>query len=346
MLTLRHLALAWLTFLTLGLGVPAHAQTAPVVRTFTVQQVNELTPGTELVFKLNGTPAGNATVALEGSSNVVTLSETSAGNYSGAYTLSIRDQVKFNSPVRATLRVGTQEVQAVLGQTLLTTSAHQAALAAATPTPVIDYFGSQQTGLTGGHEITFSVKGTPGAQATLTLGGTDARITLAEARPGEYGGVYTVRSRDRITDKSVATITLAVGGKTVKVSKALSAQPVQPTLAARQSCDTCGVVQSVDVVEVAGDPGYVGAIAGGVAGAVLGNQIGKGDGRTAARILGAVGGAYAGREIEKQVVKDKRYNVSVRLHSGATQTVQLAQDPGLKAGEQVKIVDGKVLAND
>ncbi len=346
MKTIRHLALAWITFLTLGLGLPAHAQTTPIIRTFTVQQVSELTPGTELMFKLNGTPAGNATVALEGSSNVVTLSETSAGNYSGAYTLSLRDQVKFNSPVRATLQVGGKDVQAVLGQTLLTASAHQTALAAATPTPVIDYFGTQQSGLTGGHEITFSVKGTPGAQATLTLAGTDARIKLAEARPGEYSGVYTVRSRDRITDSSVATTSLALGGKTVKVSKALSATAVQPTLAARQSCDTCGVVQSVEVVEVAGEPGYVGAIAGGVAGAVLGNQIGKGDGRTAARILGAVGGAYAGREIEKQVAKEKRYNVNVRLHSGAMQTVQLAQDPGLKAGQPVKIVDGRVLAND
>ena len=87
-------------------------------------------------------------------------------------------------------------------------------------------------------------------------------------------------------------------------------------------------------------------LAGGVAGAVLGNQIGKGDGRTAARILGAVGGAYAGREIEKNVVKQKRYDVSVRLHNGTTQTVQHTEDPGLKDGQQVKIVNGKVVAND
>ena len=106
------------------------------------------------------------------------------------------------------------------------------------------------------------------------------------------------------------------------------------------------MVQSVEVVEVKGEPGYVGAIAGGVAGAVLGNQIGKGDGRTAARILGAVGGAYAGREIEKNLNKDKRYDVTVRLHNGTVQTVQHAEDPGLKNGQQVKIVDGKVVAND
>ena len=340
-------------FMALLLGLAAFAgtgavlaQTNPVIRTFTVQQVSELAPGTELVFKVNGTPAGTATVTLDGSVHAITLSETSAGNYTGAYTLGIRDQVKFNSVVRATLRVVDKETQAVLGQTLLTSSAHKAALAAATPTPVIDYFGTQSGTLSGGHEIAFTVKGTPGAQAQLTLGGTDARIALAESRPGEYTGAYTIRSRDRIQESSVATTTLTLGGKSVKVSKALSAQAVQPTLAARQSCDACGVVQSVEVVEVKGEPGYVGAIAGGVAGAVLGNQIGKGDGRTAARILGAVGGAYAGREIEKNLNKDKRYDVTVRLHNGTLQTVQHAEDPGLKNGQQVKIVDGKVVAND
>lgn len=347
MTQLYQSAKTWLLALVIGVvSLGTQAQTAPVIRTFTVQQVTELAPGTELVFKLNGTPAGTATVALDGSTNVVTLSETSVGNYTGAYTLSIRDQLKFNSGVRATLRVGDKDVQATLGQTLLTASAHQAAVNAATPTPVIDYFGTQHSNLSGGYDIAYTVRGTPGAQAVLTLDGTDTRLALTETRAGEYTGRYTIRTRDRIGANSVATTTLTLGNKSVRVSKALSAAPVQPTLAARQSCDTCGLVQSVEVVEVQGEPGYVGAIAGGVAGAVLGNQVGKGDGRTAARILGAVGGAYAGREIEKQVIKDKRYNVTVRLHNGVVQTVQHAEDPGLRNGQQVKIVEGRVVAND
>lgn len=346
MINLKQLVLACLSSATLGLMAPAHAQSAPVIRAFTVQQVSELSPGTELEFKLNGTPSGQATVAIEGTSAVVTLSETKAGNYTGAYTISLNDQLTYKSAVKASLRVLTQETHAALDQTLLTASAHNAAVAAATPNPVIDFFGTEQSGLTGGHQITFHVKGTPGAQTTLTLSGSDARIALAETKPGEYSGSYTIRSRDRIKATSVATTTLALGSKTVKVTKALSAQAVQPTLAARQSCESCGVVQSVDMVEVQGDPGYVGAIAGGVAGAVLGNQVGNGDGRTAARLLGAVGGAFAGREIEKRVTKTKRYNVNVKLHSGAVQTVQVNEDPGLKNGQQVKISDGRVVVND
>ncbi|NIC41569.1 glycine zipper 2TM domain-containing protein [Aquabacterium sp. A08] len=341
--TLRALLLSAATALA---GTAAWAQTAPVIRTFTVQQVPALTPGTELVFQLNGTAAGSASVTLDGSASVIALSETRAGQYEGSYTLSLRDQVKFNSPVRAALRVAGLETQAALGQTLLTASAHQAALAAAAPAPVIDYFGTQASGYTGGHDIALRVQGTPGAKVALTLAGSDARINLAETQPGDYRAQYTVRSRDRLSERSLATATLTSGSKTVQLQKALSAAPLQPTLAARQSCASCGVVQAVNVVEVKGEPGYVGAIAGGVAGAVLGNQIGKGDGRTAARILGAVGGAYAGREIEKNVAKDKRYEVTVRLHDGTVQTVQHTEDPGLKTGQPVKIVDGRAVAND
>ncbi|WP_157826992.1 glycine zipper 2TM domain-containing protein [Macromonas nakdongensis] len=340
--TLRALLLSAVTVL----AGSAWAQTAPVIRTFTVQPVAELTPGTELVFKLTGTAAGSATVTLEGSPHTLALSETRAGTYEGSYTLGLRDQVKFNSPVRAALRVAGLDTQAVLGQPLLTASAQQAALAAATPAPVIERFGTQASGYSGGHDIAFEVQGTPGAKVALTLAGSDARIALAETQPGLYSAHYTVRSRDRLSASSLATATLTSGSKTVKLQKTLSAAPLQPTLAARQSCGSCGVVQAVNVVEVKGEPGYVGAIAGGVAGAVLGNQVGKGDGRTAARILGAVGGAYAGREIEKQVVKDKRYDVTVRLQDGSVQTVQHTEDPGFQAGQQVKIVDGRAVRND
>lgn len=344
---IQPLARVWLALLALCMfSVSAVAQTRPAIQTFTVQQVTELTPGTELVFQLNGTPGATVTLTLEGSTNTVTLRETRPGRYDGSYTLSVRDQVKHSSQVRAIMRLGSAETQAILGQTLLTAAAHQRAVAAATPTPVIDYFATQATGWTGGHEITLTVRGTPGAQATATLAGTDVRPTLSEVKPGEYSGTYTIRTRDSISERSQASVTLALAGKTVKVDKPLGAAAVQPTLAQRQSCATCGVVQAVQAVEVEGEAGVGGMIAGGVAGAVLGSQVGKGSGRTAAQVLGAVGGAYAGREIEKTLKKETRYDVTVRLHNGTVQTVRMAQDPGLAVGRQVKIVDGAVVAND
>jgi outer membrane lipoprotein SlyB len=336
-------AVLWLWAAAFGL---AHAQAQPLIRAFTVQQVPALTPGTELVFRLSGTAGGQVGVTLRGTDNVVALRETRAGQYEGAYTLSRRDQVKFDSAVLATLKVGERQVQAGLDQTLLSAAAHRAALEAASPAAVVDYFATQADGYAGGDEIVFTVRGSPAGKASVRLAGSDALIELTEQAAGEYSGRYTIRSRDRLTAASQATLRLSTGSRVLELNKALSADALQPTRAARQSCATCGVVQAVQVVDVPAEPGYTGAIAGGVAGAVLGNQIGKGDGRTVASILGAVGGAYAGREIEKRVAKAQRYDVTVRLHNGQVQTVSLAQDPGLKVGAQVKIVDGAVLAND
>ncbi len=238
-------------------GVTSWAQTQPVIKTFTVQQVGALKPGTVLQFKLNGSSAADVSLALDGAKQPIVLAETSTGNYAGSYTLGLRDQVTHTSQAHATLQLGNQQAHAVLGQTLLTASAQKAAVAAA-------------------------------SKATTT-------------------------------------------GKTVST---------------RQACDTCGVLQAVEVVEVKGEPGYGGMIAGGVAGALLGSQIGKGDGRTAASILGAAGGAYAGREVEKNMKKENRYNVTVRLNNGTTQTVQMETDPGLAVGAQVKIVGNSVVPNN
>lgn len=231
--------------------LPAWAEPTPVIKTFTVQQVSALKPGTVLQFKLNGTSEGDVTLAVDGARQPVVMAETSVGNYTGSYTVGLRDQVTYSSKVQATMQLGSQQAHAVLGQTLLTASAQKAAQAAAA--------------------------------------------------------------------KTVST---------------------------RQACDTCGVLQSVEEVEVKGEPGYGGMIAGGVAGALLGSQIGKGDGRTAASILGAAGGAYAGREVEKNMKKEKRYNVTVRLNNGSTQTVQMEQNPGLAVGSQVKIVGNGVVSNN
>ena len=332
--------------LWLWAGSMVHAQVGPVIRTFSVQQVAALTPGTELDFQLSGTAGALASVTLAGSDKTVVLRETRAGQYQGAYTLSRRDQVKFDSQVLATLKLGDGQAQVPLAQTLLTAAAHQSAMDTALPVAVVDYFGSQTDGYAGGDEIVFTVRGSPSGKASVRLGGSDAVIELTEQPAGEYRGSYTIRSRDRISADSLATLRLSTGGRAMELSKPLGADTLQPTRSARQSCATCGVVQSVQVVDVPAEPGYAGAIAGGLAGAVLGNQIGKGDGRTVARILGAVGGAYAGREIEKQAGKTQRHDVTVRLHSGQVQTISLAQDPGLKVGAQVKIIDGTVLAND
>jgi len=108
-------------------------------------------------------------------------------------------------------------------------------------------------------------------------------------------------------------------------------------------CISCGVVESVNAVEVKGQGSGIGAVAGGITGALLGNGIGQGNGRTAVTVLGAAGGAYAGNEIEKNTKRHTSFRVRVRMANGDIRTVNQREAPNFSSGDRVKIVDGTVI---
>lgn len=327
--------------------VGASAQTTnPAIRSFTVEQVPQLAPGTELIFRAAGSAGGEMVLEIDGVANPLGLAETSAGNYAGAYTISIRDRIGHDAKVKATLTLQGRQTVAHLGQHLLTDAEYARAVAAAAPVPQISRIETRNSGAyTGGHELSFVVIGTPGGNAQVSLDGGKTSIALSEQRSGRYVGQYTIKSRDQFSATTPAVVTLVVADRTTRAAKNLAPGASAVTAAMVEAvpvCEGCGVVASVTKVKVKGKSNYVGAIAGGVAGAALGNQIGKGDGNTAATVLGAVGGALAGREIEKRVKSGNRYDVLVRLDNGSTRTVSYENDPGLKAGAKVQFV-GDVL---
>lgn len=108
-------------------------------------------------------------------------------------------------------------------------------------------------------------------------------------------------------------------------------------------CATCGTVESVRAVQVAGQGTGLGAVAGGVVGGVVGNQFGKGSGNTAMTVLGAVGGGYAGHQIEKRARSQTVYQVRVRMADGSLRTVQSAT--AWSVGARVR-VEGNKLHSD
>lgn len=109
------------------------------------------------------------------------------------------------------------------------------------------------------------------------------------------------------------------------------------------ACATCGVVESIRVVEHRGSGSGVGAVAGGLAGALVGNQFGRGDGRTAMTLLGGAGGAYAGNEIEKNSKRSSSYEVRIRLDKGGFTTARMASSPAVAVGDKVRVVNGAVV---
>lgn len=115
-----------------------------------------------------------------------------------------------------------------------------------------------------------------------------------------------------------------------------------PVAKAKPLCPDCGVVQEVKEVEVKGEGTGLGAVAGGVAGALVGSQIGSGRGKTLAEVAGAAGGAYAGHQIEKKVRSHKQFDVSVHMEDGSVRTVSSETQPTWRAGDHVRIQDGKL----
>lgn len=100
------------------------------------------------------------------------------------------------------------------------------------------------------------------------------------------------------------------------------------------------IVESVREVKDPGDAKGVGAIAGGVVGGVLGNKLGK---NRIITVLGAAGGAFAGHQVEKRVRAEKRWETAVRLDDGSQRTISSEAQPSWRAGERVRLLDGKLL---
>lgn len=116
-----------------------------------------------------------------------------------------------------------------------------------------------------------------------------------------------------------------------------------PAKAVAPVCASCGVVESVNTLEVKGDASGAGAVVGGVTGLIIGNQIGHGKGKTLAKVAGAAGGAYAGHQIEKNAKKTVQYEIAVRMNDGTFRTITQPSGDGLTAGARVKVVENTVV---
>jgi outer membrane lipoprotein SlyB len=107
-------------------------------------------------------------------------------------------------------------------------------------------------------------------------------------------------------------------------------------------CDTCGVVASVATEKRKGKASGLGAVGGAVAGGVLGHQMGGGTGKTVATAGGAVAGGLIGNEIEKRMHKHTVWMTTVTMKDETSRRFEAAADPGLKAGDVVKVDNGQM----
>ena len=334
-------------------NAPAGNAYVPVIRGFNVDEVRRLAPGVELNFDVYGTPGGRVFLQIAGANRNLQLTETEPGQYEGTYTIGNRDRITANSAVTANLRVGNQVTSGVLSESLLRgVGRHdQPRRGDLASMPRIERFDVQGADdLRPGNELNFMLHGTPGAKVDMTISGTRGVFFLPEVRPGDYEGSYVIRRGDRLAPNTPVTANMRVNGRvaTATLGKPLQLVATAPAGTPRvvRYCTNCATVEAINVIEVNGEGNYIGTIGGGVVGALLGSQVGGGSGRTAAEVAGALGGAYVGRNIDRNNARQTRhFEVVIRFPNGGTQTVQYANDPGLRVGEKVKINEG-VLTRD
>jgi outer membrane lipoprotein SlyB len=370
--TLAAAVVAALPLFTATMPLPAQAQDHPRARVlepriegFNVNELRRIEPGAELNFEVFGTPGGTASVRINGATRNLHLTETSPGTYQGTYTIGRHDRIRPDSSVTANLRVNgmvrTQALAATIVRVPERMGAGDRQVAGMPRVQTVDVRGSDDLGP--GHELKFTVVGTPGAKVDVQIAGTRGIFTLPEVRPGEYAGLYTIRRDDNIAPDASVTATIRANGR---YSTATLGQPLlaggrvhgdrmddrrdarrddrraDDSQRVARYCTNCATVESVNVVEA--EAGAAGTLGGAAVGGLLGNQVGSGSGRTAATVAGAVGGALAGRAIERNG-RAPRYEVVVRYENGATQSVRYDNDPGFRVGEQVRVADG-VLSRD
>lgn len=102
-----------------------------------------------------------------------------------------------------------------------------------------------------GVELAFKLYGTPGGRATLAIRGASRNLTLTEVEPGQYEGVYTIGTRDRITAASAVTANLRMGN--LVTSGVLSESLLRSRAANRGQYAAAVGTPKIDRFDVRGD---------------------------------------------------------------------------------------------
>ena len=238
-----------------GVLTASVADALEIVR-FDANRVHDLSPGTELVFRLEGTPRATATVTISGVRQPITLRETDAGFYEGSYTLRTSDRLPSTPDIRATLRQGNRTATAMLSEPLVTTAqgASRRSSQGLARRPEIQRFTMEPHRVEPGAEMVFTLEGTPNATATVTIRDVARDIPMTEVQPGVYEGRYTVRRQDDFSANDV-TATLEANGQEERAR--LAAQPetgAARTGSTRQASFPLEVTSPKDMAEVQRGP--------------------------------------------------------------------------------------------
>lgn len=197
----------------------------------------------------------------------------------------------------------------------------------------------------------------PGSKGEVNSGSTNTNLA-AQAPDNKDASASVAAKSVAVNNEAQAGSTKSTASKTTASHPASNKQTniqtneqrdevIAADKTAKFICDQCGVVESVRSIEQKAEKGSgIGAVAGAVLGGVLGHQVGGGNGRKLATVAGAVGGGYAGNEIEKSRNTHIVYEVKVKMENGELRTFKPEHKPDWRAGDRVKLVDGRLVGNE
>lgn len=208
---------------------------APEISSFQVDLSDQLTPGSDIGFSLEGTPRGQASVRLSGINKIIVLREVDRGVYEGSYTLNRRDRLGAQPTARATLRVrniSTVTTQALAGGAPPVTAVPAPPTPPAAAATIERFTVSPVARIEPGAELRFAVMGTPGARASFTIDGVVRDVAMQEVRPGRYEGAYTIRRNDNFPPSLNITAALQSSGPAAqsRLNQALLLDAQPPTI--------------------------------------------------------------------------------------------------------------------
>lgn len=227
---------------------PNKGRSAPEISSFQIDASDQLTPGSDLDFTLEGTPRGQASVRLSGINKNIVLRETERGVYEGSYTLSRRDKLGTRPTAQATLRVRNASAavtQSLSGGVTPPVSAATPAtppVAVAPPAPVATpaagpivierFVVTPVAKIEPGAELRFATLGTPGGRASFSIDGVVRDVPMTEVRPGRYEGAYTIRRNDNFPPSLNIVSSLVANGQTAnyRLNQALLVDARPPTV--------------------------------------------------------------------------------------------------------------------
>ena len=206
------------------------AAVAPQISRLSVSPVNQFAPGSDLVFTMEGTPHGVATVRAGNIARNIVLQETDDGIYEGTFTISSRDRLTASDTLRGSLKVRGR--QTIINQPIGAASAAPTAAAAtaataasaasstaagATPATFIERFSvTPISKIEPGAELKFNLAGLARSKASFSIEGIVKDAPMVETQPGVYEGAYTIRRLDNFPPAINITATLESNGRAVR----------------------------------------------------------------------------------------------------------------------------------